>query len=146
MIDDRLHSAILRSLEQTRCAHMQFYMSEQLFIVRLFLFLISTHRSGALTALAWLVPHEAAAISAQVPWTPYNHPPCHFMQNHIRKMYACLAVTCHLHFWPNDRDLLHATAVARGGMDTEIGTQYINVCGCCTLQVWSGEKNVTGQW
>ena len=29
-------------------------------------------------------------------------------------MYACLAVTCHLHFWQNDRDLLSATAVTRG--------------------------------
>ena len=36
------------------------------------------------------------------------------MQSHIRKVYACLAVTCHLHFWQNDRDLLHATAVTRG--------------------------------
>ena len=26
-------------------------------------------------------------------------------------MYACLAVTCHLHFWQNDQGLLHATAV-----------------------------------
>ena len=32
----------------------------------------------------------------------------------------CLAVTCHLHFWQNDRDLLRATAVTRGGTDTEI--------------------------
>ena len=30
------------------------------------------------------------------------------------KVYACLAVTCHLHFWQNDRDLLRATAVTRG--------------------------------
>ena len=58
--------------------------------------------------------HETAAISAQVLCTPYNHAPCHFMQSHIRKVYACLAVTCHLHFWQNDRDLLHAaTAVTR---------------------------------
>ena len=46
--------------------------------------------------------------------TPYNYAPCHFMQSHIRKVYACLAVTCHLHFWQNDRDLLRATAVTRG--------------------------------
>ena len=26
----------------------------------------------------------------------------------------CLAVTCHLYFWQNDRDLLRATAVTRG--------------------------------
>ena len=42
------------------------------------------------------------------------HAPCHFMQSHIRKVYACLAVTCHLHFWQNDRDLLRATVVTRG--------------------------------
>ena len=29
-------------------------------------------------------------------------------------MYACLAVTCHLHFWQNDRDFLRATVVTRG--------------------------------
>ena len=67
-----------------------------------------------LTALTWLMPRETAAISAQVLCTPYNHAPCHFMQNHIRKVDACLAVKCHLHFWQNDRDLLHATAVTRG--------------------------------
>ena len=36
------------------------------------------------------------------------------MQSHIRKEYACLAVTCHLHFWQNDRDLLRATAATVG--------------------------------
>ena len=32
----------------------------------------------------------------------------------IRKVHACLAVTCHLHFWQNDRGLLRATAVTLG--------------------------------
>ena len=72
------------------------------------------HRSGVLTVLAWLVPRETAAVSAQVLCTPYNHAPCHFMQSHIRKVYECLAVICHLHFWQNDRGLLRATAVTRG--------------------------------
>ena len=27
-----------------------------------------------------------------------------FNKSHIRKVYACLAVTCHLHFWQNDQD------------------------------------------
>ena len=36
------------------------------------------------------------------------------MQSHIRKVYACLTVTCHLRFWRNDRGLLRATAVTRG--------------------------------
>ena len=34
------------------------------------------------------------------------------MQNHICKV--CLAITCHLRFWQNDRDLLRATVVTRG--------------------------------
>ena len=110
MIDDRLYSAILRSLEQTHCARMWFYMSDWLFIARF----LNIHRSGVLTALAWLVPHETAAVSAQVLCTPYNQAPCHFRQSHIRKVYACLAVTCHLHSWQNDRDLLRATAVTWG--------------------------------
>ena len=75
---------------------------------------LNIHRSGVLTALAWLVPHETAAVSAQVLCIPYNHVPYHFMQSHIRKVYVCLAVTCHLHFWQNDWDLLRATAVTRG--------------------------------
>ena len=83
-------------------------------------FFFNIHQSGVLTALAWLVPHETAAISVQVLCTPYNPVPCHIMQSHICKVYACLAVTCHLHFWQNDWDLLHATVVTRGGTDTEI--------------------------
>ena len=55
---DHLYSAILRSLEQTHCARLWFYMSVKLFIARF----LNIHRSGVLTALAWLVPHETAAI------------------------------------------------------------------------------------
>ena len=75
---------------------------------------LNIHRSGVLTALALLVPHETAAVSAHVLCIPYNHALCHSMQSHIRRVYACLAVTCHLHFWQNDRDLLRATVVTRG--------------------------------
>ena len=57
---------------------------------------------------------RAYSASAQVLCTPYNHAPCHFMQSHMRKVYACLAVTCHLRFWQNDQGLLRATAVTRG--------------------------------
>ena len=32
----------------------------------------------------------------------------------VPKVHACLGVTCHLHFWQNDRGLLHATAVTQG--------------------------------
>ena len=37
-----------------------------------------------------------------------------FNKIHIRKVYACLAVTWHLHFWQNHRDFLRATVVTRG--------------------------------
>ena len=43
------------------------------------------------------------------------------MQSHIHKVYARVAVTCHLHFWQNDQDLLRATAVTRGWNDAKIG-------------------------
>ena len=36
------------------------------------------------------------------------------MQNHICRVHVCLAVTCHLHFWQNDSDLLRTTAVTWG--------------------------------
>ena len=36
------------------------------------------------------------------------------MQSHIRKVYACLAGSCHLRFWQNDQGLLCATVVTRG--------------------------------
>ena len=58
--------------------------------------------------------HKNLLPSQCVLCTPYNHAPCRFVQSHIRKVYACLAVTCHLHFWQNDRDLLHATVVTQG--------------------------------
>ena len=35
------------------------------------------------------------------------------------RVYVCLGVICHLHFWQNDRGLLCATAVTRGGLDTK---------------------------
>ena len=58
--------------------------------------------------------HKKLLPSRRILCTPYNHAPCHFMQSHICKVYACLAVTCHLCFCKNDRGLLCATAVTRG--------------------------------
>ena len=55
--------------------------------------------------------HKKLLPSRRVLCTPYNYAPCHFMQSHIYKVYACLAVTCHLHFWQND--LLRVTTVTR---------------------------------
>ena len=113
VVDDRLSSlfsALLSRLTALACGSI--WVTS--FIALFFFFFFNIHRSGVLTALAWLVPHETAAVSAQVLCTPYNHAPCHFMQSHIRKVYACLTVTCHVHSRQNDRDLLRATAVTRG--------------------------------
>ena len=81
------------------------------------------HRSGVLPSLTWLVARETAAVSARYEYTIQPCAPCHFMQSHIRTVHAYLAVSCapcHLHFGQNDRDLVCATAVTRGGTDTEI--------------------------
>ena len=52
---------------------------------------------------------------------------CHFLQSHIRKVRAYLAVTCHLHFWQNDHDLLRAPAVIRGWNGYQNKSQHINL-------------------
>ena len=107
-----LYSAILRSWVDSLHSHV--ILHEWIAFYSVFL---NIHRSGVLTELAWLVPQESAARERQsrcILCTPYNHAPCHFMQSHIRKVYVCLAVTCHLRFWQNDRGLLRATVVTRG--------------------------------
>ena len=35
------------------------------------------------------------------------------IRSHIRRMYLCLALNCHLHIWQEDLDLLRATAVTQ---------------------------------
>ena len=37
-----------------------------------------------------------------------------YSKPHYAALHVCLAVTCHLHFWQNDWDLLHATAITWG--------------------------------
>ena len=96
-----LYSAVPRSWAGSLCSHV--ILHEWIAFYSAFL---NIHRSGVLTALAWPVPQESAARESQsrrVLRTPYKHAPCHFMQSHIRKVYACLAVTCYLRFlaeWP----------------------------------------------
>ena len=45
---------------------------------------------------------------------------CHSIRSHIRRMHMGLAVTCQLHFWENDRDLLCVTMYHGDWTDTEI--------------------------
>ena len=74
---------------------------------------LSIHRSGVLAALTWLMPHKTAAVLVR---SVYTIQPCTMSlhESHICKVYACLAVTCHLRFWQNDWDLLRATVVTQG--------------------------------
>ena len=103
-----LHCAILHSQADSLCLHV--ILHEWIAFYSMFL---NIQWSGVLTELAWLVPHETAAISV-VLCTPYNHAPCHFMQSHISKVHVYLDVTCCLHFRQNDWGLLCAPAVTRG--------------------------------
>ena len=61
------------------------------------------------------MPLETAAVSARSVCTIQT---CtmsrHFMQSHVRSVHACLAATCYLHVWQNDRDFSRATAVKQG--------------------------------
>ena len=62
--------------------------------------------------VTWLVPRETAAVLGHVVWTPYNHALCRVPAHRV---HACFAVTCHLHLWHSDQDLVRATVLTRGG-------------------------------
>ena len=77
--------------------------------------------------VTWLVLRETAAVSAQVLCTPYNHAPVYsVIQRYIGRVHVCLAVTCHLHSWQDDQDLLRATAVTQGWV-TQAATNDFNM-------------------
>ena len=93
------------------------------FFFSFFLSFFNIHRNGVL-GRCWVVLqgwcHVKLLPSRRVlsPRSVYTIQPCtmsrHFMRSHIRRVPACLAVTCHLHCRQNDRGLLCATAVTRG--------------------------------
>ena len=46
---------------------------------------------------------------------PCTSSQCHFIQSRVHRVHVCLVVTsCHLYFWQNGQDLLHAPAVTEG--------------------------------
>ena len=99
------------------------------FLFCLLLFSISTEvvYLQRCLVITWLVPWETAVISAHVLCAPCNQAAfwCHIMQSHTRRyVHACLSVTCHLHFWQNDLDLLRATSVTRGWGGFRIKSQH----------------------
>ena len=104
-----LYSAIFHSQADSLRSHVILHEWLAYFIVH---FLISIEVVYLQRWHGWC--HMNLLPSRRILCPPYNHAPCHFMQSHICKVYACLAVTCHQHFWQDDRDLLRATAVTRG--------------------------------
>ena len=102
-------------------------MSDYIFIAR---FSISTKVLYLQHCLVvtWLVPRETAAMSGRY---AYTIQPCiisrHFMQSHILRVHVCLVVTCHLHFWQNDRDLLRAAVRTRGWNGYRNKSQHRNL-------------------
>ena len=66
--------------------------------------------------VAWLMPCETVAVLVHVLCTLYNHAPVygHFIRSHMCGVHPCLFVTCHLHFWQNDQDLLRDDAEIHG--------------------------------
>ena len=107
-----IYIVLFSALEQTHCTHMWFYMSDQLFLECFWIF---TEVVYLQSWRGWC--HMKLLPSWRVLYTPYNYAPCHFMQSHIciHNVHRCLAVTCHLHIWQNDQDLLPSTAVTQGG-------------------------------
>ena len=77
-------------------------------------FSISTEVMKALFSY-YMAARATAAVSAQVLCTPYNHATVYSVTpfNHRCRVHVCLAVTCYLRFWQNDRGPLRATAVTR---------------------------------
>ena len=103
-----LHSTILRSRADSLHSHVILHE----WIAFYSAFWISTKVVYLQQSHGWC--HMKLLPSRHILCTPDNHAPCHFMQSHVHKVYACLAVTCHLRFWQNDRNLLRATAVTQG--------------------------------
>ena len=79
----------------------------------------------------WLVPRETAAMSAHVLCTLHSHAPVYSLTSckscHIRRVHACLAVTCHLHLRQNARGLLRSTSVTLGWNGYRNKSQHIKL-------------------
>ena len=69
--DDCFYIALFSTLKQTHCACMWFYSA-----------FLNIHQSGVLTTLAWLVPHETAAVLMH---SVYTIQPCTMSLHHQQK-------------------------------------------------------------
>ena len=143
VVVDRFYIALFSALEQNSCARMWFYTSIAFLQLG---FWISTKVVHLQRWHGWC--HMELLPSRRKFCVPHNnHAPSHFMQNHIRKVHACLPVTCHLHFWQNDRYLLRAIAVTlgyiRANFEKSEHTQQLMIIiqGMCPAPTFSSFKS-----
>ena len=101
-------SLLYRAIPCSRADSLHSHVILQEWIAFIARFLISTEVVYLQRWHGWC--HMKLLPSQCVLCTPDNQASCHFMQSHICKVYVCLAVTCHLHFWQNGRGLLRANA------------------------------------
>ena len=75
--------------------------------------------------VTWLVPHETAAVLAHSVHTntTMHHVTSLHAKPYIHRVHACLAVTCHLHYWQND---LGPTAVTQAWYGYQNKSQHRN--------------------
>ena len=103
-------------LEQTRCSHVS-CNSERVTVSFYHMFKKKKiNQSDILTALfgCYIAGAMWDCFCSVYTIQPCTSLQCHFFQYHIYKVHVHFAVTCHLHFWQSDQDLLCASAVTRG--------------------------------
>ena len=111
--------ALFSALEQTHCTLVT-CDSEWATIVFHGAF-FNIHQSGVLTALFGCYMAGAkwscCRLGARSLYTTgYPHAPVYSVTSCKATFLGCMcsAVTCHLHFWQNDREYFHSTAVTQG--------------------------------
>ena len=109
--------ALFSSLQQTDslcCCPMQFWMSDCSFFFTAHSEYLASSVLAVLIGSYMADAKWSAAILVYTLCTPYKHAPVYSVTFFEATCKVCLSVTCHLHIWQNDRDLLRATAVTLG--------------------------------
>ena len=108
IIIHRFYVALFSSLEHTHCGHVS---CDSEWVTVSFYGVLTAFSGCCMAGATW----NCSCLGASSVYTIQlcTSLQCHFIQSHIGRVYVYLAVTCHLRFWGNNRDLLRATAVTR---------------------------------
>ena len=84
----------------------------------------------------WMLPEKLHVSSFPDRFSHYARTAAYSAHSNFigSRVYACLGVTCHLHFWQNERGLLRSTAVTQGWNGQRTKSKSAN-------KVNSGEEN-----